>query len=199
MLEPQTPSRTHKYEKAKKKAFVFNARKKSRRKKKAPRDVPHLTDVSSIAKYYRTLLRFPRPVLPNPPSKAPTSPAEAKLFAGAKTGLSAAPWWPAKAYAKRQARLVIKSLDAVKHRADRFGCVACANGTAEILICFVCKKVKCVQYTTKITATLHLLWGIFCGKNPVFKDWHYVCCRKGRFFPVRGRTRLHSTLYRWKT
>lgn len=79
------------------------------------------------------------------------------LFAGAKTGPNAAPWWPVKAYTKRQTQLVSKSLDAVKHRADRFGCVACANGTAVILICFVCKKVKCVQYTTKITATLHLL------------------------------------------
>lgn len=44
---------------------------------------------------------------------------------------------------------------------------------------FLCQKVKYAQYTTRITATLRLLWGIFCGKNPVFKYWHYLYCRKG--------------------
>lgn len=44
---------------------------------------------------------------------------------------------------------------------------------------FICKKVKYVQYTTRITATLRLLWGIFCGKNPVFRYWRYLYCRKG--------------------
>lgn len=75
-----------------KKRLLFLTLERSREeKKKAPRDVPHLTNVSSIAKYYRTLPRFPRPVLRNPPSEAPTSPAEAKLFAGAKTGLERRP------------------------------------------------------------------------------------------------------------
>lgn len=51
-------------------------------------------------------------------------------------------------------------------------------------IFFTCKKVKYVQYTTRITATLRLLWGIFCGKNPVFKYWHYLYCRKGRLMSL---------------
>lgn len=102
-------------------------------------------------------LGFPALFFITPLQKLPLPPRRLSSSRALKPGLSAAPWWPAKAYSKRQARLVIKSLEAVKHRADRFGCVACANGTAEILICFVCKKVKCVQYTTKITATLHLL------------------------------------------
>lgn len=137
----------------KKRPFVSN-KEVEKKQKKAPHDVPQPTDVSSIVKYYG--------MLPAPPCSS-ESPIRSPNFPQKRCASRALkrdkmpPLVAGKAYTKRRTRPVTKSLDAVKRRVDGFGCVACANGTAEILICSVCKKVKCVQYTTKITATLHLL------------------------------------------
>lgn len=157
MSEPRTPSRTHKCEKAKEKAFFFcNARKKSRGNKKRHPETCRTSRMSPPSpNTIERFLGFP-PCSSKPPDRIPGCGGDA-LSRALKPDETPPPGGRQSLHETPDATGALKASMRSNTVPTRFGCVACANGTAEILICFVCKKVKCVQYTTKITATLHLL------------------------------------------